>query len=234
VRASRPFLTARWSELLIVTYEVPEALVRRHVHPSLEPDRWEGRTHASLVAFDFLETRVLGCAVPGLVSFPEVNLRTYVRLGGARGVVFIRELVPSPVVAAVARLRYNEPYYAARMLSAVGDAAGELAAVRRWWWRGRAHTLAARSTGGATVPDEGSVEHHFKEHAWGFGVTRAGRLRRYRVDHPVWSVRDVLELHCDVDFGQLYGPEWAPLTGATPASVVHAVGSAVAVFPPTP
>jgi len=58
----------------------------------------------SLVAFDVRDTRVRGVAWPGLRDFPEVNLRFYVREGDRRGVVFIRELVPSRAVALVARL----------------------------------------------------------------------------------------------------------------------------------
>ena len=35
----------------------------------------------------------------------------------------------------------------------------------------------------------------------------------------------------DVDFGALYGPEWAFLTGRAPVHVALAEGSAVAVYP---
>src|SRR6266850_553036 len=56
----RPFLTARWSNLAIVTWEVPPALLEPHLPAGLELDRRGGATLASLVAFDFLDTRVLG------------------------------------------------------------------------------------------------------------------------------------------------------------------------------
>src|SRR5437870_9067010 len=96
----RPFLTARWSNLAILTWEVPPALLEPHLPAGLELDRRDGAAFASLVAFDFLDTRVLGIPWPG---FPEVNLRFYVRLRAQRGVVFIREFVPQAIVAWLAR-----------------------------------------------------------------------------------------------------------------------------------
>jgi uncharacterized protein YqjF (DUF2071 family) len=232
---SRPFLTARWSNLLLFTFEVPEALVRAVAHPALEPDLWRGRAHVSLVAFDFLDTRVLGVRVPGLVNFPEINLRTYVRergAGGRRGVQFVRELVPSRIIAAVARLRYNEPYSATHMRSAAVESGGQLLLQHRWRWRGRTFHLRAASSLTTRVPPADSMEHHFKEHEWGFGTARGGRLLRYRVEHPVWAVREPRALDVDVSFAALYGDRWAVLDGARPVSVVFAVGSAVKVFLP--
>src|SRR5207302_7190772 len=68
-----------------------------------------GRALVSVVGFRFLDTRVLGAAIPCHRSFDEVNLRCYVRRdapGGEtrRGVVFVRELVSRAAVALVARL----------------------------------------------------------------------------------------------------------------------------------
>src|SRR5262249_58326885 len=98
---------------------VPDDRPRPALPPGLELDRRDGRAFASLVAFDFLDTRVLGVPWPGYRNFPEVNLRFYVRRGGERGVVFVREFVPARLVAWLARQIYNEPYTALRMSSTV-------------------------------------------------------------------------------------------------------------------
>jgi uncharacterized protein len=137
----RPFLTARWSNLAIITWEVPPALLEPHLPAGLELDRRGGAAFASLVAFDFLGTRVWGVAWPGLSDFPEINLRFYVRLGERRGVVFIREFVPSPLVAWVARAIYNEPYLAAPI---EGASAGQVplgVTTRRALGLGRTHSV---------------------------------------------------------------------------------------------
>src|SRR5262245_26571807 len=116
-----PFLTARWSNLFLATYAVPHDLLRPRLPPGLELDIWERQAFVSLVAFDFLQTRVLGVPWPGYRDFPEVNLRFYVRHGNQRGVTFIREFVPRRLVAWMARLLYNEPYVAAPMRSQAGE-----------------------------------------------------------------------------------------------------------------
>src|SRR5262249_7166885 len=111
------FLTARWSNLILATYAVPEELLAPRLPRGLELDRRDGQCFVSLVAFDFLRTNVFGIPWPGFRNFPEINLRFYVRSGDRRGVVFIREFVPKALVAWLARMFYNEPYEATSMSS---------------------------------------------------------------------------------------------------------------------
>ena len=73
-----PFLTAVWSDLLLISYAVPDEALTPYLSPGLEPDRWEGSAYCSLVGFNFEQTRVLGWSVPypkSLCDFPEFNLR---------------------------------------------------------------------------------------------------------------------------------------------------------------
>ena len=185
----------------------------------------------SLVAFDFCDTRVLGISWPGYRDFPEVNLRFYVRRGEERGVVFIRELVPLRFVAWLAKAIYNEPYRAVPMGSSVNESANAVNIEHRLVDRGRTHVIRAAGAKPANCPGPNSVEHFFKEHHWGFGVSRRGRVLRYEVRHPQWDVFPVREYHVAVDWALLYGPEWEFLSGRAPDSVVLAAGSAVAVYP---
>src|SRR5437763_12575469 len=106
----KPFLTAKWSNLFLATYAVPPATLEKRLPAGLVLDTRDGSAFVSLVAFEFLDTRVLGVAWPGYRDFAELNLRFYVRRGDERGVVFLREFVPRRLVAWVARWFYNEPY----------------------------------------------------------------------------------------------------------------------------
>jgi uncharacterized protein YqjF (DUF2071 family) len=227
----RPFLTARWINVFLATYEVPDELLTPHLPAGLELDRRDGRAFASLVAFDFLDTRVLGIPWPGYRNFPEVNLRFYVRRGAERGVVFVREFVPLRLVAWLARRVYNEPYVAIRMTSTVTDGPEALTVEHRLTRDGRTHTLRATGAKPGVTPEASSVEHFFKEHQWGYGRTRRGALLRYEVRHPVWDVYPLRDYSVDVDWAALYGPGWKVLHGAEPFSVILAAGSAVAVYP---
>ena len=69
-----PFLTARWSNLILANYEVDGEILESRVPEGLELDTHEGRHFVSLVGFQFIDTRVLGIKWPGLHSFVELNL----------------------------------------------------------------------------------------------------------------------------------------------------------------
>lgn len=235
--ASRPFLTAEWRNLAIISYAIEPAVLAPLCPPGLEPDVLEGQAFVSLVAFDFLNTRVLGVRWPGFVNFPEVNLRFYVRESRPaasqpprRGVCFIKELVPSRVVSFIARVTYGEPYESARM-SSRADRDGHRIAVRHDVTLRGNHSIVADAGAATVLPTADSTEHWFKEHEWGFGRSRSGRTVVYRVEHPVWRVHAQPQIEVNVDYAKLYGPRWAMLNARKPAHHVLAEGSAVAVLP---
>ncbi len=227
----RSFLTARWCNLILANYTVPEELLRPLVPPGCELDRRQGQYWASLVGFQFLDTRVLGIGWPGFRNFPEWNLRFYVTHEGQRGVCFVREFVPSWLVATTARVIYNEPYRSARMTMDVQDEPETLTARYSLKWGGRHHTLTALGVKPALRPQPDSDEHWFKEHSWGFGTSHGARLIRYEVNHEEWDVYPIRSFTADLDWALLYGPEWGAMQSAKPVSVVLAAGSAVSVYP---
>ena len=95
----------------MLNYEVDARILTPFVPPGIELDAWQGKTLASIVAFEFAEVRILNRSIPLHRDFEEMNLRFYVRRrtadGWRRGVVFVRELVPLPTVALLARLLYG-------------------------------------------------------------------------------------------------------------------------------
>lgn len=231
--APRPFLTARWANLILVNFEVPANLLQPRLPPGVELDLRAGCAFASLVAFNFLDTRVRGIRFPGLADFPEVNLRFYVRAGEQRGVMFIREFVPSRIISFVARSVYNEPYRAIPMRCDLRPCPGGLEIEHTFGPRGE-HSIYADARLPSEPPLKGGVQHWFKEHEWGFGVSRSGRAIRYRVEHPEWRILPTRACRYAIDFASLYGPEWGFLAGAQPASQFIAEGSPVAVYPGAP
>jgi uncharacterized protein YqjF (DUF2071 family) len=171
--SNRAFLTARWAHLALLNYPVSADLLAPHLPPGLELDLLDGQPHVSLVAFDFLDTRVMGMPWPGYRHFPEINLRFYVRDGDRRGVAFIREYVPKRLIALIARWLYNEPYVYAPMRSAV-EQGPEGLSVDHWLQRqGRMNQLSVTAESTATTPPEDSEAHFFKAARLGLG----GHLR---------------------------------------------------------
>ena len=227
----RPFLTARWENLILVTYPVEPRLLQPRLPPGCELDTRDGSAFVSLVAFDFLKTRVFGLGWPGHRNFPEVNLRFYVRHGESRGVCFIREFVPRRVIANIARWFYNEPYRAAIMSSQIEQTETAITVQHRLRVGQSNNRLRVLAEKPAIRPAETSTEHFFKEHHWGFGISRDGRCLRYRVEHPVWDIWPVREFDMQWDWASVYGSAWGFLQDRKPISVVLACGSEVSVFP---
>lgn len=234
---ARIFLKADWRWLVMANYEVDPELLQAHVPAGTELDTFEGRTFASVVGFLFLETRVLGLKVPGHVNFEEVNLRFYVKREGPegtrRGVVFIKEIVPRPAIAWVARTLYKEPYEAMPMRHLVTPPAGEDEGRAQYEWKlpsGRWCRLEATFLGDPEPLGVGTEREFIAEHYWGYNPRPGGSTTEYRVEHPPWRAWVARTIDLDADIASLYGPKFArPLSGP-PASAFVAEGSPVAVL----
>jgi uncharacterized protein YqjF (DUF2071 family) len=222
----------------MLNYVAPEDLLAPLLPAGVDLDRWRETLYVSVVGFLFRDTRVLGVPIPAHRTFPEVNLRFYVRrhLAGEtrRGVVFIRELVPRRAIALVAKLLYNEPYRALPMQYAFA-ADGERAVAREYAWRSSTEwtRLSARTVGPSRILEAGSEEEFITEHYWGYTRQRDGGTVEYRVSHPRWNVWTAAEARLDGDLGRVYGEAFARVLAGPPHSAFVADGSPVVVFSPS-
>ncbi len=226
----RKFLTAKWRDLVMANYEIEPSLLENFVPKGVELDFHEGKCFVSLVAFMFLDTRVLGFPVPFHVNFEEVNLRFYVRRETAeetkRGVVFVKEIVPRFAIATVARLFYGEPYEAWRM----SHARTENEISYAWWKADFTNQIKIEIGENLGVPRENSHGEFITEHYWGYTKRGANRTDEYKVEHPKWELFDVKSYEIKTDFGRLYGEKFSFLNQAKPHSIFMAKGSEVAVY----
>jgi len=220
----------------MVNFQVDPKLLAAQVPRGTELDLFDGKAFLSIVAFKFLRATLLGIPVPFHRDFAEVNLRFYVRRTDhpdRRGVVFIREIAPRPLVSLVARWVYHEKYVTAPMRHRVcetpGEAGGQIEVEYAWKLARRWHRLWVRGAGEPREPDPGSVEQFLVEHHWGYSAQPHGGCLEYRVDHPAWRVRSAVEHKLDCDIASVYGSPWAECLGQAPHSVLLAEGSPVAV-----
>lgn len=228
----KPFLTADWRYLAMLNFAVDPAVLAPFLPVGTELDFFEGETFLSVVGFLFLNTRVLGVAVPLHRDFEEVNLRFYVKRksadGWKRGVVFVRELVPRRAIATVARVFYGERYSAVPMRHSIVDD-GSVVSVNYGWRRGNKwESLAMTAEGQPESVRAGSHEEFITEHYWGY--TAGKRTSEYRVEHPRWRVWPAQSAQLEADLGLLYGEEFVPALSASPASKFIAEGSHVQVW----
>jgi hypothetical protein len=224
------FLTAEWRSLLMVNFAVEAAVLQPLAPAGTELDLWEGRALCSLVGFLFLQTRVMGLALPGHRDFEEINLRFYVRRqaadGWRRGVVFVREIVPRRAIAWVARALYNEPYVACPMRHRVEAERCEYG----WRFGGKWNAFRAEMRGEPTAIVAGSPEEFIFEHYWGYTRQRDGGTVEYEVEHPRWRTWRALNVEVECPSAErLYGVELAKALRGEPVSAFVGEGSEVQV-----
>jgi uncharacterized protein YqjF (DUF2071 family) len=225
----RPFLTAEWRDLAVLNFEIDPALLKSWIPPSTELDLWNGVALVSLVGFRFLDTRVLGAAIPFHRAFDEVNLRFYVRKGSdatTRGVVFIREFVPRRAVSFIANALYGEHYAMARMEHSIESSGNHRSVSYAWHWRGSRSYLAVEAGGEPSLPAEASADAFIFEHYWGYV---AQRQTTYRVEHPPWRTYPVTTARCEIDGDAVYGAGFGEVLARPPVSAMLAEGSTVTV-----
>ena len=234
----RPFLTATWQHLVMLNFAADPAVLEPLVPRGVVLDDFDGQHFVSIVGFQFLNTKVRGIPALCYSNFDEVNLRFYVRreVGSEvrRGVVFVKEAVPFPIVAWVANRIYHEHYVSAQMslsmAMSIKPHAGHASMQYGWKHGGRWHTIGASTSCEPTLPDPGSLTSFITEHYWGYTKRRDGRTSEYKVEHPPWRVWPAERSEYDIDAAGFYGPAFAKMLSEPPVSAFVAEGSPVAVF----
>lgn len=228
----KAFLTAEWRNLVMMNFVVSEELLKPYLPKDVELDAFEGKCYVSFVAFHFLNTKVKGIGFPFHKDFAEINLRFYVRYKDAgeikRGVVFISELVPKPMIAWVAKLIYKEKYAYAPIKSKVEQT--NLRFLHFEWGKQLQHELKVETATAVQPITTGSKEEFIFEHYWGYTSLSSFRTGEYRVEHPRWNIYPVTNFSYTIDFQQLYGDAFAFLNDVQPDSLFVAEGSEVSVY----
>src|ERR1700730_13384951 len=122
----------QWRDLLFAHWVVDASVVRPLIPAGLQLDLFEDRCYVGAVPF--LMERVtprLMPPLPGLHAFPELNLRTYVTLGGKPGVWFFSLDAGQKLAVRAARRLFHLPYFDARFEIAVAGSQMNYSSVRR-------------------------------------------------------------------------------------------------------
>jgi len=163
--AGRPAGFQRWQNLLFMHWPVAESALRAAIPAGAELDRWEGRTYVGLVPFTMRDVVPWWSpAVPGISDFHELNLRTYVTVGGEPGVFFFSLDAANSLAVSIARWHWRLPYHRARMDLDITGSRVRYGSVRRWPGPLPAHFGASYRIGtelGIAAP--GTFEHFLAE-----------------------------------------------------------------------
>jgi uncharacterized protein YqjF (DUF2071 family) len=112
-----PWTSAQtWEELAFLHWRVDEAQVRPLVPAGLELDAFDGSAWLGITPFRLTGIRARGLPpIPGISSFPELNVRTYVTRDGKPGIWFFSLEAANRLAVEAARRLYRLPYFHARM-----------------------------------------------------------------------------------------------------------------------
>lgn len=237
------FLTASWRDLVMCNWRVSPDLLYSYLPAGTVMDLYEGNAYLSLVAFRFINTKILGVPVPFHVNFDEINLRFYVKrdVEGElkRGVVFVHEFVPRFWIAAMARILYNENYFSGRTLSLIEDCTQYRSLSYQWGSRQKSspesepksflNSISVRASNHVLPMTKGSIEEFIAEHYFGYAKQRDGGTIEYRVSHPRWNIRAVTEVKLQGNFEEIYSQQFARILATPAESCFVAEGSEVEV-----
>ena len=177
-----------WEDLLFVHWRVPAADLRTLVSPRVEIEEHDGSAWLGITPFRVTALRLRGLPpLPGISSFLELNVRTYVSDGEKPGIWFFSLDAASRVAVEAARAGYKLPYFSARMRSArVGDWIAYESA--RAGVTGVAFGARYRGLGDEFVAASGSLDEFLAER-YCLYVEDTGRLKRAEIHHPPWTLR---------------------------------------------
>jgi uncharacterized protein YqjF (DUF2071 family) len=178
-------LAMRWDDVLFAHWRADPETVAARLPPSLSVDTFDGAAYLGVVGFEMQDIRPRGAPV-GL-TFPEVNLRTYVEADGKPGIYFFNLDADDPLGVFVAQKLFRLPYYRARM-SVRRD--GDEITLRSRRPDGRAAGFdATYSPDGDTItPEPRTLEHFLTERYRFYTADDAGRLYYGDIQHAPWSV----------------------------------------------
>ena len=221
---------------MVLNYDVPEEVLLPYLPDGTELDDFQGRHLISVVAFKFENTRLFGILpVPGASDFNEVNLRFYVRRRVAgevrRGVVFVREVVPSALMVWGARTFFEEPYEKSAVQVAETPTEGGRNLRYSWGPGTDPCSVQARVEGEPQALQPDSLEEFILEHYWGYNQSVSGKLHEYSVDHPPWLSLKVQHFEAATNLPDYYPARFAEALRQSPSSVIYATGSEVSVSP---
>ncbi len=109
-------LFMRWEHLAFLHWPVDPDHLRRLLPPGLSLDTFGDTAWLGLTPFLMSGVRArLTPPLPGISSFPEMNLRTYVSAEGKPGIWFFSLDAANSLAVRGARWTYHLPYYPAKM-----------------------------------------------------------------------------------------------------------------------
>jgi uncharacterized protein YqjF (DUF2071 family) len=210
-------MTQTWHDLLFAHWPIDEETLRPHVPNGFAIDTFEGRAWIGVVPFRMTNVAPRGVpALPWISAFPELNVRTYVRVNGRPGIYFFSLDAANPVAVGVARTLVHLPYFTADMqIEPEDDGWIRYRSRRKSTNAGYAEFAARyRPVGPASPPVHGTLEYFLTERYCLFTVDGSQRAHSLDIHHPPWPLQPaeaIIERNTMAEAAGIQLPEIAPL-----------------------
>ena len=180
-----------WDDLLFAHWPIPLAALRPLIPAALTIETFAGVAWLGIVPFSMRRVRLRPSpALPGLSTFPELNVRTYVTVDGKPGVWFFSLDAANRLAVVTARRWFHLPYYYARMASRRAGQTVEYTSTRTHHGAPAADFTARFGPNG---PEQraarGTLEYWLTERYCLYCVDARGQLSRGEIHHAPWRLQ---------------------------------------------
>ena len=182
-----------WVDVAFIHWPVDAQELQRVVPDSVELETYDGSAWLGVVPMLLTGLRLRGLPpLPGVSTFPEVNVRTYVTRDGKPGLWFFSLDAASTLAVEAAKRIYKLPYTRAQMRYERDDFVHHESARA-----GAAFSGSYRGVGDLFQAEPGSLEEFLVERYCVY-TEDGGRVYRAETHHPPWDLQQG-EAHIDLN-----------------------------------
>jgi uncharacterized protein len=223
-----PVMHQNWENLLFLHWPIESDIIRSFIPPELEIDTLDNKAWLGITPFALTGLRVTALPpIPGLTSFDELNVRTYVHYHGIPGIWFFSLDASKVIPAVAARLFFMLPYFKAHI--DFWQTAGQFSFDLKRTAAPDAHFRASWRAGiRLRDPDLESLAFFLVERYCYF-VVQDTKVYMTRIYHHPWILDEATVESCDSTMAAAAG---IPEPTGTPVAYFSRTQS-VEIWPPT-
>jgi uncharacterized protein len=178
-----PLILQGWHEIAFFHWTAEPNLVQRRLPPGLTVDIINGQAWISLTPFLLTGLRPPLC--PRRTTFPEMNLRTYVRCPSGPGIWFFSLDAAGLYAVLGSRTTFGPPYFWAKM--AIGTNSTEDFYFSKRWCGAQARIRIAKE---AQISEQSELDTFLTARFRLYSIY-ARRLMTAQVQHPPWQLNRI-------------------------------------------
>lgn len=226
----KQFLSSTWTNTLVFTWEIEPELLMEHIPHKIGLYTENGKAFISFIAYNFENTKVKGVKMPFHVSFPEMDLRYYVKHNHQIGVGFIQHIVPRYCISLWAKRIFNENYITLPMELAYQETETSKVIHYKVWKNKSLFSIeffVNKEVDTPSFPLYNKVE-------FGSGVDKHGNSISFKFDKlKDFASFTSVDFAMNIDFAFLFGRKWGFLNHLEPLDISAFHDNKIRIFQPT-